>query len=179
MIVWCGWRSGADCPAPAPHLLGCRSLSTPPPQRPRPTYNAEVATIGIDYGGRRIGIAVSESNVLATPYAVIGNDGDEGQVVERIAAIGEELRAELYIVGLPRRTRSRDGEQKYLALAERLRQRTCKAVELWDETLSTVEAAERLRATGRNAKKAKSDIDMHAAAVILQSYLDRAERRTS
>jgi putative Holliday junction resolvase len=135
-----------------------------------------MSTIGIDYGGKRIGIAVSESNFLATPYRVIANHGDDGRVIETIALLGEELEAELYILGLPKRSRSTSGEQKYVELAEKLRQRTCKAVELWDETLSTVEAAERLRATGRNARKAKSDIDMHAAAVILQSYLDHQGR---
>jgi RNase H-fold protein (predicted Holliday junction resolvase) len=50
---------------------------------------------------------------------------------------------------------------------------------LWDESLSTVEAAERLRASGRSRREAQKDIDMHAAAVILQSYLDDQARGRS
>jgi RNase H-fold protein (predicted Holliday junction resolvase) len=43
---------------------------------------------------------------------------------------------------------------------------------LWNESLSTVEAAESLRAAGKSRRDAQKEIDMHAAAVILQSYLD-------
>jgi RNase H-fold protein (predicted Holliday junction resolvase) len=51
---------------------------------------------------------------------------------------------------------------------------------LWDEALSTVEASERLRDAGRKRRDAEREIDMHAAAVILQSYLDaQSAGRTS
>lgn len=124
--------------------------------------------MAIDYGGKRIGIAVSESGILASPHSVLPNQGD---VVSRLASLADELGADTLILGLPRRARSTSGEQKFRDLADRLRQQTCKPVVLWDETLSTVEAAERLRAGGRRSK-GKDDIDMYAAAVILQSYLD-------
>ena len=129
--------------------------------------------IGIDYGGRRIGIAVSDSDILATPHSVIRNDGD---VIGRIAALGQQLNAETYVLGVARRTRSTAGEEKFRRFADQLRQRTCKPVVLWDETLSTVEATERLRAGGRKPQKGRHDIDMYAAAVILQSYIDGAGR---
>ena len=134
--------------------------------------------IGIDLGARRIGIAVSDSGVLATPHSMIRNEGD---VVAKLEHLAQQLEADTFVLGLPRRTRSESGEQKYRDFAESLRQRTCKEVVLWDETLSTVEAAEGLRASGRNRRDAQKDIDMHAAAVILQSYLDHrtAPGRTS
>jgi putative Holliday junction resolvase len=132
--------------------------------------------MAIDYGGRRIGIAVSDSGILASPHSVVANDN---HVLDRIASIAEEVNAETLIVGLPRRSRTSSGEQKYRDFAERLRQKTCKPVVLWDETLSTVEAAERLRAGGRKRSKGTEDIDMYAAAVILQSYLDANPGRPS
>ena len=50
---------------------------------------------------------------------------------------------------------------------------------LWDETLSTAEAAAQLRDRGVGRREAQRDIDMHAATVILQSYIDaRAGRRS-
>ena len=131
--------------------------------------------MAIDYGGKRIGIAVSESGVLATPHSVVANEGD---VVGRIAALAAEVSAETLIVGIPRRPRSAAGEEKFREFAERLRQKTCKQVVLWDETLSTVEAAERLRDGGRKRSKGSENIDMYAAAVILQSYLDAHAGRT-
>jgi putative Holliday junction resolvase len=130
--------------------------------------------MAIDYGGKRIGIAVSESGLLATPHSVMPNEGD---VVSRLASLAAQLGAETLILGLPRRARTTAGEQKFRDLAERLRQQTCKPVVLWDETLSTVEAAERLRDGRRRRSKGMDDIDMYAAAVILQSYLDANQGR--
>ena len=134
-----------------------------------------MSLMAIDYGGRRIGIAVSDSGVLASPHSVLANEGD---IVARIAAIADSVGAETLILGLPKRARSSAGERKFRDLAERLRQKTCKPVVLWDETLSTVEAAERLRAGGRRWK-GTDDLDMYAATVILQSYLDAQGGRTS
>ena len=129
--------------------------------------------MAIDYGSRRIGIAVSDSGLLATPHSVVRNEGD---IVERLAELARQLDAETIILGLPRRPNSDRHEAAFRDLAERLRQKTCKQVVLWDETLTTAEAADRLREAGRRDKK---DIDMHAAAVILQSYIDaNAPRRT-
>lgn len=132
--------------------------------------------IGIDYGARRIGIAVSESGVLATPHSVLANEGD---VLEKIAALGRDLGAELFVVGIARRATRDEGERRFHDFAELLRQRTCREVVLWDEALSSVEAAQRLRAAGRNRREAERNLDMHAAAVILQSYLDEHARGLS
>jgi len=128
------------------------------------------AIIGIDLGAKRIGIATSESGEIATPHSVMRNEGD---VISKIATLGEQLGADLYVVGI-----ARDG-QRFKDFAERLRQRTCKEVVLWDEALTTVEAAEQLRAAGRKRRDAEREIDMHAATVILQSYLDAQNRRAS
>lgn len=131
--------------------------------------------MAIDLGARRIGVAVSDSGVVATPHSVLRNEGD---VVAKLAHLGQQLEAEEYVVGIPRRTHASVNDQKYRDFADALRQRTCKPVVLWDEALSTVEALERRRASGRNRREAEKDIDMHAAAVILQSYLDDPARRT-
>ena len=113
-------------------------------------------------------------------YAIVLRVIPEGiPTLEKLAALGRELDADTFVVGIPRRAKSDAGERKYRDFAERLRQRTCKQVVLWDETLTTVEAEERLRAAGRRGRDAKRDIDMHAAAVILQSYLDSLSGRTS
>jgi putative holliday junction resolvase len=126
--------------------------------------------LGIDFGARRIGIAVSDSGEIATPHSVMRNEGD---IIAKLTALGEQLGAELYVVGIAR------GEQRFRDFAERLRQRTGKEVVLWDEELTSVEAAEGLRAAGRKRRDAEREIDMHAAAIILQSYLDDRARRAS
>ena len=123
--------------------------------------------MAIDWGARRIGIAVSDSGTIATPHSVVRNEGD---IIGKLADLARELDAETIVVGVARNA------PKFHDLAERLRQKTCKRVVLWDEALTTVEAAAQLRAGGRNRRDAQRDIDMHAAAVILQSYLDHQGR---
>ncbi len=135
-----------------------------------------MSIIAIDFGGKRIGIAVSDSGVVASPHSVLRNEGD---VVEKLDRLGRELDAELFVVGIPERAHASTNDQKFRDFADALRQRTCKPVELWNESLSTVEAMERLRDSGKSRREAQKDIDMHAAAVILQSYLDDRQRRSS
>lgn len=107
---------------------------------------------------------------------------NEGDLPSRIDHLGRELEVVGFVVGIPRRTHVAAGDRKYRDFAEALRQKSCKPVILWDESLSTVEAAERLRAAGKNRRESAREIDMYAAAVILQSYLDerdQAARRMS
>jgi len=133
-----------------------------------------VSIIGIDLGSRRIGVAISESGTIATPHSVMRNEGD---IVEKLSNLGRELDAGTFVVGVPRRPGA--DESKFRDFADRLRQRTCKEVVLWDEALTTVEASEQLRAAGRGRREAQREIDMHAAAVILQSWLDERAGRKS
>jgi len=132
--------------------------------------------MAIDYGDRRIGVAVSDSGLLATPHSVVPNEGD---VIARLATLASELEAETIVVGIPTRQFRDAKQQVFRDFAERLRQKTCKEVVLWNEELTTADAAERLRASGRKRREAQRDIDMYAAAVILQSYLDEMHRRQS
>lgn len=135
-----------------------------------------MAIVGIDFGTRRIGLAVSESASVASPHSVVKNEGD---VVQKIARIAEEIGAEEFVVGIPERTHASANDAKFRRFADDLRQRTCKPVTLWNESLSTVAAAEQLRASGRSRRDSQGQIDMYAAAVILQSYLDDPSRRSS
>ncbi len=141
---------------------------------PLAAYNRTVSIIAIDYGSRRIGVAVSQSGVLATPHSVVPNEGD---IIGKLASLAEQLEATTIVVGIPRRKFHDPAEKTFEDFAERLRQKTCREVVLWDEALTTVDAAERLRAAGRKRRDAQRDIDMAAAAVILQSYLDEQRRQ--
>ena len=98
---------------------------------------------------------------------------NEGNIIDKVAALGAQLGAEVFVVGIAR------GEQRFKNFADELRQKTCKEVVLWDEAFTTVEASEQLRSAGRRRRDAQREIDMHAAAVILQSYLDHLNRRAS
>ncbi|MGA7614106.1 MAG: Holliday junction resolvase RuvX [Thermoanaerobaculia bacterium] len=136
-----------------------------------------MSLLGIDFGARRIGVAVSASGFLATPHSVIDNRGDLEGVLEEIRRLAEELDAERIVLGIPRRERKDQAlEEKFAALAEAIRQKTGVDVVLWDEAYSTTEADSRRRERGERRNRRKMSIDMEAAAVILQAYLDQNGR---
>ncbi len=131
--------------------------------------------LGIDFGSRRIGVAVSSSGTLAEPHSVIQRGDDLDTAIAKIVRIAEDYEATTIVVGIPSGGRRAPSEnlRHYTGFAEALRNHVSVDVVLWDESYSTTEAASRLRETGqRRRRDAKERIDMLAAAVILQSYLD-------
>jgi putative holliday junction resolvase len=132
--------------------------------------------LALDVGSVRIGVATSdESELLASPYRVIQRRrGGARAAEEAILRVVDETEAGLVVVGLPV---SFDGTlhaqaKSIQAFAERLRRRLGVPLEYADETLSTVRAEEKLRASGVRSDRIAARIDAAAAAVILQDYLD-------
>ena len=135
--------------------------------------------MGIDLGSKRIGVAVSDSGgVLASPYEVVLRSGDEERDHRRLLEIAEELEAERIVIGLPL---SLDGSMgptavAYAAEAERLGATTALPVETYDERLTTVTADRSLMERKMKADARRRIIDMVAAAVMLQAWLDGRPR---
>ncbi len=95
-----------------------------------------------------------------------------------VAAVAAEQEADAVIVGLPL---SLDGDigphaRKVQGFARALANTLSVPVTFWDESLSSVEAEERLIALGVSREKRRARIDQTAAAVILESYLDHRRR---
>jgi putative Holliday junction resolvase len=141
-----------------------------------------VRAAAIDFGAVRVGLAVTDDlGLLAHPRPFL-----DGRKPEALLSQLKQLQAaeqiELFVVGLPRELRGREGPaaKRVRAFVQKLERATPARVELWDEWLSTREAAGRLRAQGLNAREQRSRIDSAAAAILLQSWLDgqaRSERR--
>ena len=129
--------------------------------------------IGFDYGERRIGVAVVDT-AFPVPRALAVIDGDSNAA--RFAAI-DKLAAEWqpagFVVGEPRHSNGSPHAVAMLAgkFARRLAARYHRPVLLVDETLTSVEAARRIRENGGRAARG-SEVDAVAAEIILQSYLD-------
>ena len=141
--------------------------------------------LGIDYGDRRIGLAVSDvSATLARPLRV-GAPG--GSLPERAAAVAGEVAAvaaepdglAVVVLGVPRALDGAAHRQtaRVLAFADALRTVTGVPLVLQDERLTSVEAETRLAVRERDWRKRKARLDAAAAAVILQDYLDRAAEK--
>jgi putative Holliday junction resolvase len=128
--------------------------------------------LGIDKGDARIGLAVSdESRTLASGYGFIQFKSYD-ELVDNILSIAEKEGIDEFVIGLPINMNGSKGFQaaKSERLAEALRGKTKYPVNLYDERLSTVEAARQIHASGKKVRKGR--IDEVAATIILQAFLD-------
>lgn len=134
--------------------------------------------IGLDVGAVRIGVARSDpSGILAVPVEVVPRGHGD---TTRIAAIAAEYEALEVIVGLPLSMSGREGPaavQVRAFVVDLVAALTVTPVRLVDERLSTVAATRGMRAGGTSVAKGRQRVDAAAAAVIVQTALDR-ERAT-
>jgi putative pre-16S rRNA nuclease len=143
--------------------------------------------VGIDFGGRRIGVAVSDATgLLARPLETLerARGAGDDQAIAALRAILVRLEEDgdpipAIVVGLPRRLDGSPNAQTPLVehFVEALRAATGLTVVTQDERLSSREAEARLALGERDWRKRKARLDAAAAAVILQDYLD-ARRAT-
>ena len=130
--------------------------------------------LGIDYGTKRIGLAISDpSEIMAQPLATIDHKDDNGSI-KIIADVIEEYSVGLVVVGLPI---SMSGEiglqaQSVIEFINEFKRQNPVPVETWDERLSTSMAQKALLDAKTKKSKKKGIIDKVAAAIILQGYLD-------
>lgn len=134
--------------------------------------------LGLDVGDKRIGVALSdETRLIASPYCVIHTVG-WGPDSRKIADIMRETGAELIVSGLPY---NMDGSlgfqakkvQDFLKVVEGLGFR----VEWIDERLTTVSAQNALIEGGMRREDRRNHVDKVAAAVILQTWLDKKREK--
>jgi putative Holliday junction resolvase len=139
-----------------------------------------VRVIGIDYGERRIGLAITDpSATLARPWRVLRSTGGTTDAVARVAAAIEALDPGedpigLIVVGLPAHLDGTPHEHasRVRAFAEALGAHLARPVVFQDERLTSHEAESRLALRERDWRKRKQKLDAAAAAVILQDYID-------
>ncbi len=130
--------------------------------------------MGIDPGGKRLGVAISDpGRILARGLALLEAAG-ETSVEDRIADLAREHDVAEIVVGLPLNMNGTEGEQagKARDLGGKIRGLTGLKVEFWDERLTSRQAERIFLAADLSRKKRRRGIDLLAARIILQSYLD-------
>ncbi len=136
--------------------------------------------LAIDFGERRIGLAVSDpSGTLARPLGIVAGDRNlEAAARAVLAALAEFERGDdpvdTIVVGLPKRLDGTPNDQtpRAEAFAAILARQCDRPVVLQDERLTSHDADQRLAAHDRDWRSRKARLDAAAAAVILQEFLD-------
>jgi putative Holliday junction resolvase len=134
--------------------------------------------MGIDYGDRQIGVAVSDELFLtAQGVTTLRNSGDV-RVLNDIAKLAGEYGVTELVVGLPKNMNGTIGPRGEIAeqFGRSLGEATGLPVKMWDERLTTMSAQRTLIEADVSRKKRKEVIDKMAAMLILQNYMDSRKR---
>ncbi len=129
--------------------------------------------ISIDYGARRVGIAVTDPlRIFAYPLQTLLNDSS---FWARLLSILESYDIETIVIGYPLKEdgSASDSTELVTKFAEELKKRISIHVEFYDERYSSEIAKERVisSVTSKKKRRDKGLVDKNAAAVILEDYL--------
>ena len=130
--------------------------------------------LGIDYGERRIGLALSDPmGIIAKPLRIIDRKKTTDYIAE-ILNTSKEKNANIIVVGLPLTLRGKQSKQTEIVqkFIEKLKQLGKIPVVPVDERLSSIAAKKSLQLQGVKTGHEKGRVDETAAAIILQEYLD-------
>ena len=136
--------------------------------------------LAIDYGDRRLGLALSDpTGLIASGLPTLERAGPSEDVVEPLRRLCAQHEVERIVVGLPINMNGTHGPRAKLSLAfaQKLRDELGVEVDTWDERLTTVQAERAMLAADLSRKKRKQRRHRVAAQLLLQSYLDAARRR--
>ena len=133
--------------------------------------------MGVDYGKRRIGLAVSDpTGTLATPIDTLVRRKGKRPPLKRMAEIARERDVDMLVVGLPLDLKGNENEwcAEVRQVGDALALRLEVPMAYVDERFSSVQAEQAIRSIGlrKRAREDKARVDAAAAAVILQSWLD-------
>lgn len=134
--------------------------------------------LGLDFGSKTCGVAICDPLEITARGLEIIRRKDENklrQTYARIEEIIREYNVELIVLGLPKNMNNTMGERvdKTMDFKANLERRTGLAVELWDERLTTVAADNIMMEAGIRRENRRDYVDMIAAELILQGFLDK------
>lgn len=133
--------------------------------------------MGLDYGSKTVGVAVSDGLGLTAQGVETITRTDEGKLrrtLARIEELSKEYQVTRIVLGYPKNMDNSAGKRvkKTEEFAAMVEKRTGLPVVFWDERLSTVSAERVLIESGVRREHRKAVIDKIAAVFILQNYLD-------
>lgn len=129
--------------------------------------------MAIDYGDRRIGLAVSDLLCMLCGEAWTMEEWNMERAVQRITEEAKKREVERFVLGLPKNMDGTEGPRAAISrqFKELLEQESGLPVILWDERRSSIEAHAILHAGGKKEKQHRKTVDAVAASLILEGYL--------
>jgi len=130
--------------------------------------------MAVDWGERRIGLAVSDpSGTIATPAGVIVRRAGKRPPIAELVRRAVALEAQAIVMGLPLDGEGEDTPRatECRRIASELTRRTKLPVALLDERFTTATALRAIHDMGGSTRGRKGDVDALAAAVLLQQAL--------
>lgn len=134
--------------------------------------------LGLDYGKRRIGVAISDGlGLTAQPLETVRNQPQTAMLT--LKKIIEQRQVKKIVIGLPKHMNNEEGvkAEEARAFGNQLEQTAGVGIEFIDERLSTVAASRILMETKLSGQKKRQVIDQLAAAIILQTWLDSQKHK--
>jgi putative Holliday junction resolvase len=135
--------------------------------------------LGIDYGRRRLGVAISdEEQILASPLPPLTRTGSDDDLLRALGDLVNARSVGEIVVGLPINMDGSHGEmsEEVSGFAEELRRALRLPVHTFDERMTSMEADRVLIEANITRKRRKLLRDGLAAVLILQGFLDRRRR---
>lgn len=134
--------------------------------------------LGVDYGARRIGLAISDPTAtIAQPLPTLGRRAGKRPPVAAVTRLMEEQEVEEIVLGLPITPAGEEDEWtlEVREFGRKLGERSGRPVHFVDERHTSMRAERAVRSLGlrRRAREEKGRIDAAAAVLILQAHLDR------
>ena len=135
--------------------------------------------LGLDYGEKRIGVAVSDEMGLTAQGLETISRKTVLQDVEHIGRVVRDLSVEKIVIGYPLRLNGEEGIQcaKVRSFAGKLKKALAVPIAFQDETLTSKEAESILIEANVRREKRKLLVDKLAASLILQAYLDSRRQK--
>ncbi|HEY7685311.1 MAG TPA: Holliday junction resolvase RuvX [Gemmatimonadales bacterium] len=139
------------------------------------TAEATGRLLGVDWGERRIGLALSdETQTLAQPLATLTRRSGKRFPMTRLLTHIEAHQVVGVVVGLPLDASGAEGPAARAArdLAEAIQRRSRRPVDLWDERFTTARVRQAVHEMGGKTRGREAEVDALAATLLLQHFLD-------
>jgi putative Holliday junction resolvase len=136
----------------------------------------ESRILGIDYGTKRVGLALSDPmKIIAQPLDILEPESMDS-LVDEIGRLVEEHSIRVVVIGMPVRAdgSERGFSEKVKEFGMELGSKLAIEIVFWDERFSTQQAERAMREADLDSRRMRGRTDSISASLVLQTYLDHA-----